>query len=177
MAYEARLSDYARGGVAGQAMVEGTPVKLVAGGLHGELPTLVPATAGETSNVFILLAAVDNFSRPTDARLYTANWYTQDNRYGSDYADPIKTTTVYETGMSTLWSPTIPSGALAVAKRGGTYAVPSGMFVDSANIRVPGAKIAVGTNVWTYTATETGAVGIVEEYNEVNQVLIFSLKH
>lgn len=178
MAYVARLSDLVRGGVAGANLQEGLAVRLTQSGLHADLPVFELANAGEVGNVFILFAAVDNFERPTDAGMYTANWYTTENRFdNASYTDPIETRTVYKVGMSVLWNPTIPEGALAQGHRGGTYAVPSGAFVDSVNIRVPGNKIAVGADgKWTYVATETTAVGYVEEFNTVNQVLIFTLK-
>jgi len=81
-------------------------------------------------------------------------------------------------GKSTLWNPTLVSGELALMMRGGTFAVPSGAYIMSANIRVPGNMIRVGTGgLWEYTATEAEAVGVTEEYSPVNDVLIFTLWH
>lgn len=179
MAYVSRLSDVVRGVVAGTNFQEGLAVRLTAATntLHGDLPVAQLATAGETTNVFVLMAAVDNFARPTRAVMYTASPSVKIDR-NSNYADPIRNLgDQYQVGMSVLWNPTVPSGALAQAHRGGTYAVPSGAFIDSADIRVAGNKIKVGTNGrWEYTAVETDAVGYVEEYNTDNAVLIFTLK-
>jgi hypothetical protein len=109
--------------------------------------------------------------------MYTAGYLAQIDP-NSGYADPIYTTTQYQVGKSTLWNPTLKSGELGLAHRGGTYAVPSGTFVDSAPIRVPGALIKVGAgNKWDVTTDNSVAVGMVEEYNTVNGVLIFSLWH
>lgn len=179
MAYVSRLSDVVRGVVAGGNFQEGLAIKLAAATntAHPDLPVAVLATAGEMTNVFVLMAAVDDFARPTRASMYTAPGTVQIDR-NSGYSDPIRNLgNQYEVGMSVLWNPTIPSGALAQAHRGGTYAVPSGAFVDSADIKVAGNKIKVGANgQWQYTATEDDAVGYVEEYNTQNAVLIFTLK-
>lgn len=177
MAYVSRLSDVVRGVVAGANMQEGLAVRLTQSGLLNELPVAELATAGETTNVFVLMAAVDDFPRPTPAGMYTAP-AVRKFPINSAYTEPLRTNEqTYEVGMSVLWNPTIPSGARALAHRGGTYAVPSGAFIDSANIRVPGNKVKVGTNGrWEYTAIETDAVGYVEEYNTQNEVLIFTLK-
>lgn len=178
MAYVSRLSDVVRGVVAGANFQEGLAVRLTAAGTaHTDLPTAQLATGGETANVFIIMAAVDNFARPTRASMYTAPSTVQIDR-NTGYSDPIRNLgDQYEVGMSVLWNPTIPSGALAQAHRGGTYAVPSGAFVDSVNIKVPGNKIKVGASGrWEYTSTESEAVGYTEEYNTDNAVLIFTLK-
>lgn len=177
MAYVSRLSDMVRGGVVGaDGLQEGTAVMLTQSGVRNELPVLMPATAASVGNVFILFAAVDNFARPTPEGMYTAPAFTTiDARANTGWSDPIETLTVYKVGKSVLWNPTLNSGELAQAHRGGTYAVPSGAFVDSADIRVPGNKIAVGANgQWTYTSG-ANAVGYVEEYNDTNSVLIFTL--
>lgn len=177
MAYVSRLSDVSRGVRLGGAFQEGLAVKLgAANALKPDLPTATLATAGETVNVFILIAAPDDFSRPTREAFYTANPSVVMDR-NSGYADPIRNLgNQYLVGMSTLWNPTLPSGVLATAQRGGTYAVPSGAFVDSANIRVPGNKIKVGASgKWEYTATESETVGYTEEYNSSLGVLVFTL--
>jgi len=108
--------------------------------------------------------------------MYTASNLAKIDPY-SGYADPIDTTTQYKVGKSTLWNPTLGSGELGLYMRGGTYAVPSGAFNDSATIRTPGTLIRVNGGKWDYTSTESQAVGIVEEYNTVNSVLVFTLWH
>jgi len=178
MAYEARLSDYVRGGVVVDAtMQEGVPVTITQSGARNALPGLTAASVGQVNNVGILFKGPDNFSRPTDARMYTASNLARLNP-GSGYGDPIDTTTVYHVGKSNLWNPTLVSGELGNMHRGGTYAVPAGTFTDGAPIRVPGAMIKVGSgNKWEVTATQADAVGMVEEYNTTNSVLIFTLWH
>src|SRR5688572_8539431 len=153
MAYVSRLSDVVRGGYASEDMQEGRAVRLTESGSfsgRNELPAFAPATAGTTTNVFCLMAAVDDFPRPTKKSMYTTTGLRFVN-YDEGYSDPIRNDgDVYQVGMSVLWNPTIPSGALALGHRGGTYAVPSGAYVESANIRVPGNMIAVGADGrWT----------------------------
>lgn len=176
MAYEARLSHYARGGVVVDASLqEGTPVTFTQSGVRNELPGITAATASMVNNVGILLKGPDQFPRPTDSRMYTVGKLSQIDP-STGYADPIYTTTQYNVGKSVLWNPTLVSGELALLKRGGTYAVPSGCFTDTAAIRVPGAMVKVGSGPkWEVTTSQSDAVGVTEEYNTVNGVLIFTL--
>jgi len=177
MAYQARLSDYVRGGRVDASYQEGIPVTFTQSGTVNDLPTITAATAAAVNNIGILFKGPDDFSRPTDSRMYTASRLaTLDPNSG--YGDPIYTTTQYNVGKSVLWNPTLVSGELGLLMRGGTYAVPSGTFNDSAAIRVPGAMIKVATGAkWDVTVSQTDAVGVVEEYNTVNGVLIFTLWH
>jgi hypothetical protein len=179
MAYQARLSDYVRGGVVVDAsLVEGSPVTITQSGVRNDLPNITAATAGMVNNVGILFVGPDNFSRPTDARMYTIGALAQIDP-STGYHDPINTgITTYNVGKSTLWNPTLTSGELGLVMRGGTYAVLPAQFTDSAGIRVPGAMIKVGTGPkWEVTSSQADAVGMVEEFNTVNGVLIFSLWH
>lgn len=177
MAYVARLSDYVRGGVVASNMQEGLAVVVAASGQRNELPNLAQAPASSVHNVFILFKNPDDFARPTDAAMYTAPGVRVVN-LNLGFQEPIKTSTVYNVGKSVLWNPTLVSGELGQAHRGGTYAVPAGTFVDVTAIKVPGSLIAVGANgQWITTTDKTIAVGMVEEYNTVNEVLIFSLWH
>jgi|SwirhirootsSR3_FD_contig_71_66523_length_1563_multi_3_in_0_out_0_2 hypothetical protein len=179
MAYQARLSDYVRGGVVVDAsLTEGTPVTFTQSGVRNELPNITAATAGMVNNVGILMVGPDQFPRPTDARMYTVGRLSQIDP-STGYHDPINSNiTTYNVGKSVLWNPTVASGELALVMRGGSYAVLSGQFTDSAAIRVPGAMIKVGTGPkWEVTTSQTDAVGVVEEYNTVNGVLIFTLWH
>jgi len=177
MAYTARLSDYVRGGRMGQDLQEGVPVTFTQSGTVNDLPTLIAASVGMVNNCGILLKGPDDFPRPTDSRMYTASRLAQFDP-STGYGDPVYTTTQYQVGKSTLWNPTLVSGELGLLARGGSYAVPSGAFIDTAAIRVPGAMIKVGAGPkWEVTSSQTDAVGAVEEYNTVNGVLIFSLWH
>lgn len=177
MAYVARLSDFVRGGVLAESLQEGVPVIMVQSGVRNELPILTKAPENAVNRVGILFCPPDDFARPTDSRLYTASRLAQISPQ-SGYSDPVFTKTMYDVGKSVLWNPTLTSGELGQFHRGGTYAVPSGTFVDSANIKSPGNMIKVGsTNKWEYTATEAEAVGITEEYNYTLGVLVLTLWH
>jgi len=179
MAYVARLADYVRGGVVGESMQEGTAVKLTTSGagVHGELPVFMKASQNNVNTIGIVFKSPDDFARPTLEGLYTAPARVTFNQ-NSGFSDPVRTETNYLVGKSTLWNPTLVSGELALMMRGGTFAVPSGAYIMSANIRVPGNMIRVGTGgLWEYTATEAEAVGVTEEYSPVNDVLIFTLWH
>lgn len=181
MAYIARLPDYSRGGVAGETMLEGLAVKVTTSGIgvRNELPVLMKASANQVNNIGIVMVPPDDFSRPTNSLLYTAtNKIVQHPNAATGWSDPVGTRTLYEVGKSTLWNPTLASGELALVMRGGSFAVPSGAFIMSANIRIPGNMIRVGSGgLWEYTATEAEAVGMTEEFNAVNQVLVFTLWH
>lgn len=179
MAYQARLSDYVRGGVVIDAtLLEGTPVTFTQSGSRNELPGITAASVGMVNNVGILFVGPDDFARPTDARMYTVGNLAQIDP-STGYHDPIQTgITTYNVGKSVLWNPTLVSGELGLVMRGGTYAVLPDSFIDSAGIRVPGAMIKVGAGPkWQVTTSQTDAVGVVEEWNAVNGVLIFTLWH
>lgn len=176
MAYTARLSDYVRGGILGQSLQEGLAVTFTQSGTVNELPIIIGASTGMVNNVGILLKGPDDFPRPTDSRMYTASRLaTIDPNTG--FGDPVNTLTTYNVGKSTLWNPTLVSGEQGLLARGGTYAVPSGTFVDSAGIKVPGAMIKVTGNKWDVTTSQTDAIGVTEEYNYTNGMLLFTLWH
>lgn len=179
MAYIARLPDYARGGVVGEAMTEGMAVKMTTSGtgVRNELPVLMKASQNNVNTIGIVIVPPDNFARPTISTMYTAgNRQTLNPNTG--YGDPVHAWTLYNVGKSTLWNPTLASGELGIMMRGGTFAVPSGCYIMSANIQIPGSMVRVGTGaLWEYTATEAEAVGVVEEFSAANQVLVFTLWH
>jgi hypothetical protein len=178
MAYVSRLADYVRGGVVGESILEGLAVVLTTSGagLHGELPVLLKASQNQVGNIGILIKGPDDFTRPTLEGMYTAP-SVQVQNWNQGFTTPVRTEVSYQVGKSVLWSPTLVSGELGLFMRGGTFAVPSGAYIMSANIRVPGNMIRVGTGgLWEYTATESQAVGYVEEYQPALDVLIFTLR-
>ena len=176
MAYVSRLADYVRGGIVGANMQEGVAVILTVSGTRNELPVLMPASQNQVGNIGILFKGPDDFPRPTLDSMYTAPGVQVVN-WNSGYNVPVRTETTYQVGKSVLWNPTLVSGEQGLFMRGGTFAVPSGSFIDSANIRVPGNMIRVGSGgLWEYTATEAQSVGFVEEYNDAQGVLIFTLR-
>ncbi len=175
MAYVSRLADYAKGGVVGETMLEGVAVKMTTSGVHNDLPVFMKASQNQTKNVGIVIKSPDDFSRPTLEDMYTAPGLRVVN-WNQGFQQPVRTETTYLVGKSVLWNPTLVSGELAVMMRGGTFAVPSGVYIMSANIRVPGNMIRVGTGgLWEYTATEAESIGYVEEYQPALDVLIFTL--
>lgn len=179
MAYVSRLSDVVRGGVMGADIQEGRAVSIGQSGIRAELPVLTLAATNEVNNVFCLMAAVDNFDRPTPAGMYTAPALRIRPNLANETWDESGTTAVtyYNVGKSVLRNPTLVSGEVAQAHRGGTYAVPAGAFIDTAGIRVPGALVRVGASgMWEVTSTASQAVGYVEEYQSLNGHLIFTLK-
>lgn len=178
MAYVSRLSDVVKPTVVGESIQEGKAVKIVTSGLgvHNELGVAMLADASTVMNVYCLMTPPDQFDRPTPAGMYTAGWRAS-LPFTTGYGDPIESRTFYKVGRSVLWNPTLVSGELGQAHRGGTYAVPSGAYIESANIRIPGSMIRVGTSGrWEYTATESEAVGTVDEFNGTNHVLVFTLR-
>lgn len=176
MAYVSRLADYVRGGVVGESMQEGVAVKLTTSGVHNDLPVLMKASQNQTRNVGIVIKGPDDFSRPTLEGMYTASPLQVIN-WNTGFGTPVRTETNYLVGKSVLWNPTLVSGELALMMRGGTFAVPSGAYIMSDNIRIPGNMIRVGTGgLWEYTATESQSIGFVEEYNPTLDVLIFTLQ-
>jgi hypothetical protein len=175
MAYVSRLADYVRGGVVGESIIEGQAVKMTTSGVRADLPVLMKASQNQTKNIGILIKGPDDFARPTLEGMYTAPAQVTQN-WNTGFTTPVRTETSYLVGKSVLWNPTLVSGELGLMMRGGTFAVPSGVYIMSANIRVPGNMIRVGTGgLWEYTATESEAVGFVEEYQPALDVLIFTL--
>lgn len=173
MAYTARLSEKVLPVKAGADIVEGSPVVLGEAGTDG-LPVITVAAENATTGVYVVMAAPDDFGRPVDSVWYTAGT-TGELDYFTGYTDPSRTRTSYAVGLSAMWSPTVPSGARAQAHKGGTYAVPSGRFVDVANVRVAGNLLKINSDgKWEYTAS-ANAVAEVEEYNSTNGCLVFNL--
>lgn len=168
-----------RGGVLVDATAqEGIAVTFTQSGSHNDLPSVTAASTGMVANVGILIKGPDQFARPTDSRMYTTTQLLQIDP-GSGYGDPVYTVTTYNVGKSTLWNPTLSSGEIVNVHRGGSYAVPSGAYVSSAAIKVPGAMVKVGATggKWDVTSSQTDAVGMVDEFNTLNGVLIFTLWH
>ena len=102
MAYQARLSDYVRGGVVVDATLqEGVPVVLTTSGARNELPGITAAGTNQVNQIGILFKNPDDFPRPTDARMYTASNLAQIDPQ-SGFGDPVYTTTQYQVGKSVL---------------------------------------------------------------------------
>lgn len=172
MAHTARLSDVVIPAEVMETVREGLAVQVSGTGNHN-LPALTLAASGAVRNVYIAFVPPDQFARPTEDTMYTAPWF---NQRSDTYNLPITSRTVYEVGKSTLRDPSMASGELCQAHRGGTYSVPSGTYVNSATIRTPGTRLKVSTGgLWAATTSDADAVGIVESYDAINDVLIFTL--
>jgi len=178
MAYVSRLAQYARGAVAVSAIVEGTAVTFTQSGALNELPNVAVASTNAVKNVFVAMVPPDDFARPTIAGMYTAGRLVKlpSPENITDWRQPIESGVYYNQGKSTLENPTMQSGERVLLLRGVTVAVPSGTFIDSSAIKVPGSYVRVGVSgLWETTATESQACGVVEEYQTLNGHLIFTL--
>lgn len=178
MAFVSKLSDNVRPGVVGETLQEGRAVQATQSGVRNELTVWMTATANATKNVYCLMATPDRFQRPTLAGMYTAPMLTQLPQANNinNWQLPMESGVYYLKGKSTFENPTLTSGELGQGHRGGTYAVPSGAFIDSVGIKVPGALVRVGVSgMWQVTTNEAEAVGIVEEYQTLNGHLYFTL--
>ncbi len=170
MAQVSRLSDVVKGAIihAAAGLQEGLAVKLTQSGVINGVQQDLPIASGASTNdinVYVVMAAPDNFPRPVDSRQYRAAWYNQVGRTDGSFSDPLETVTRYNIGLSNLYNPVIPSGALAQCHRGGTYKLQNTSFISSAGIKVPGAMIRVGDgSKWEVTSTVAQAVGEVDNY-------------
>lgn len=176
-------------GVVTQAdVVEGRFVVLTTNAFTGDfinvdddLPGVkVPATAEEATRAkYCVTWAVDNRSAPI-INYSTTPWDTRNGWGGNTPAGPLTGVTMYLTHPGNQESLTIPSGQKALAFTDCTVTLPSGQYVDSAEIRVPGAAIVISNtaNHTTdagkprYTATNAvGVIGETKEYNSSNGAL------
>lgn len=168
MAHVAIGSPFVLQGVAGQDIGEGLAVVQSASGIRGDVPTAMLAASGTTTGVYLAILPPDRFPRPTRQGFFTAPYYRvgdPDPRDATETQFAVESDTWYNIGPSLRENPTIPSGWLLQLHRGGVYTVPSGRFVESVNIRVPGAGIMVGANgKWQYTASNP--IGEVKLYRD-----------
>lgn len=166
MAHEARLALLVRPAVAGVTIREGQLIRLTASGLKDDLPTALLATSGIRLNVYVAMAAPDNFARPTPGAMYragrTGTFYENGN-----WQDFQETDTFYYQGLSTYAEPTLVSGYLVRACRDGIFTVPSGVTTDNASLRTVGNLVKVAddnTGRWDYTADESVAIAKVVDW-------------
>jgi len=165
------------GGVTQDDIVEGRFVYLMDNkvgtidfGSWADLPGFnIPQTADEAARAhFVITWPVDNrqlpFYQPYPAFAYAL-------RQGFDQAanSPFNAK-VYTTYPGNMNNETIPSGTLALAFTDGVFTIPSGQFVYSADIIVPGAAIVIeytGADAGKpkYSATsQWGVVGYTEKF-------------
>lgn len=135
-----------------EAIPEGRMVAMAASsethdfGSREELPGVkLPDTQAEAARAHYVVAfAVDNTKPPIYEPMPAFSWAL---REGWDQAANVPfSATVHMTQPSMTIGRTIPSGSLALAFGPGVYTVPSGSFVYSAGIIVPGAWLEVAND-------------------------------
>ena len=148
------------GGVVQEDTVEGRFVIMVANTMGGlfmntdaDLPGLrVPATDEEAKRAkYMLMWPVDNRQSPL-VMSYPSTTFAFRGGFGvAGQQGPI-TPTMWLTHPGNQEGTTIPSGYKGLAYTDGTFTLPSGAYIDSPDIRVPGAALIVAN-----TATDTAA--------------------
>ena len=171
-------------GVVAQAdVVEGRFVVLVANALGGlfmnvdsDLPgARVPATAEEAKRAkFCVTFAPDNREAPIID--YPSTVFDFRGGWVNSPSGPLTGVKMWLTHPGNQEGQTIPSGYHALAYTEGTFTLPSGGYVDSAEIKVPGAAIIVADTSSDsagdagkpkYTATfAAGVIGFTEDYDD-----------
>lgn len=133
----------------------------------------VPATAEEAKRAkFVLAWAVDNRESPLVN--YPSTAFDFRGGFVNSTQGPLSLT-MWLTHPGNQEGTTIPSGYKALAYTEGTFTFPSGAFVDSAQIKVPGAAIIVADTASDgageagkpkYTASmAAGVIGFTESYD------------
>lgn len=172
-------------GVIPQAdVVEGRFVVLTTNAMTGDfvnvdddLPgAVVPATAElATRAKYCITFAVDN--RPTPIVDHTTTPWSTRGGWGTNpwTQGPLTGLTMYLTHPGNQESQTIPSGYKSLAFTDGTFTIPSGQYIDNANLHVPGAAVIVANTAEDgagsagmpkYQATvDARVIGYVYEYN------------
>lgn len=170
--------------------VEGRLVVLVANAMGGafinvdaDLPgARVPATAEEAKRAkFVLTWAVDN--RVSPIVNYDSLRTNFDFRGGfvNSQRGPLTGLTMWLTHPGNQDGTTIPSGYKALGYTEGTFTFPSGAYIYSAGIIVPGAAIIVADTASDgageagkpkFTATmAAGVIGFTEDYDAASNRL------
>lgn len=163
-------------GVASITIMEGRAVTLTASGVREDLPNVTYASANQQHGVFIAFFPPDNFPRPTYEDLYSVpSTRVYDLTDSNLYGDPTFYKKQYLVPRSMWAEPVAYSGEL-VALHHGRIGVTANCFVDSANIRTPGARVAVGASgLLTYTSTDSHTIATVERYAPDTGVLYISM--
>ena len=166
-----RFEDVA-GAVAQADIVEGRFVILTANtvsenfGSKEDLPGVkIPSTAEEATRAkYVATFAVDNRPTPIYQPAPSMDFAL---RGGFDQAANLPfATTVYLTHPGNQEGMTIPSGASCLGFTNGTFTLPSGAYIYSADVIVPGAALVVeysGADAGKPKQTTTNAVGVIGE--------------
>jgi hypothetical protein len=163
-------------GVAATTIMEGRAVTLTASGVRNDLPNVTYAAANQQHGVFIAFFPPDNFPRPTYEDLYSVpSTRVYDLTDASLYGDPTFYKKQYLVPRSMWAEPVAYSGEL-VALHHGRIGITASCFVNEADIRVPGARVAVGASgLLVHTTNNSYAIGIVERYAPDTGVLYISM--
>jgi hypothetical protein len=163
---------FSRQGVASTTIVEGRAVVVGASGVREDLPNVSYAPANTRYGVFIAFFPPDNFPRPTPDYMYTLPAQTNYNlNDGTIYGAPIWNYLQYLVPRSMWREPSAYSGELVALHRG-KIGITDGCFVNSADIRIPGARVAVGASgLITYTTNDSYAIATVERYQPDTNML------
>ena len=149
----------------------------------GDLPgARLPAIEAEAVEAkYVAVFAQD--SRPTPLFQNLPNYSFQLRGgwgSGSDNASPLASQTVYLAHPNSMVGQSIPSGDRLALHAGGTYTVPSGAYVHSASLEVPGATLeALNTaddgagSAGKLRQDNDGTIAVVERYNSANGELTF----
>jgi hypothetical protein len=172
------------GGVVQADTVEGRFVILVANAINGtfmnvddDIPGLkVPSTAEEAKRAkYMLLWAVDNRKAPL-VMSYPSTTFDFRGGFVNSPSGPVSQT-LWLTHPGNQEGTTIPSGYKALGYTDGTFTLASGEYIDSADIRVPGAALVVeysgadaGKPKYTATAAE-GKIGVTELFDSTTNRL------
>jgi hypothetical protein len=176
-------------GVVAQAdIVEGRFVVLTSNSFGGsfmntdtDLPgAKVPATAEEAKRAkFCITFAVDNREVPIVD--YPATEFDFRGGWVNSPAGPLTGLKMWLTHPGNQEGQTIPSGYKALAYTEGTFTIPSGAYVYSSNIIVPGAALIVADTASDgageagkpkYTASmAAGVIGFTEAYDSATGAL------
>ena len=161
-----------RQGVAASTIMEGRAGGVGASGVRNDLPNVTYASANVRYGVFIAFFPPDSFPRPTYADWYTApGTQSYDLNTGSLYGDPVLEKKMYLVPRSMWREPLIYSGEL-VALHNGKIGVTANCFISSADIKVPGAGVAVGVSgMLTYTTNDSYKIGTVDRYQPDTDML------
>jgi hypothetical protein len=176
--------DQVIGGITQADTVEGRFVIMVANAMTGtfininsDLPGLrVPATAEEAKRAkFVLAFAVDNRQSPIVNYPTAPTFDTRGGWGGNTTHGPLTGLTMWLTHPENQEGNTVVSGLKALGYTEGTFTFPSGEYVDSAAIKVPGCAIMVADTASdgagsagkpkAQTSLAVGAIGFTETFD------------
>jgi len=178
-----QIGDIIIGAVAMDNIVEGRFVVLASHSLskdygsQSDLPgARLPVNSTEASRAkYITKFEQDNRSLP----IYQPNpAYSFALRYGFDQAENAPfSADVYITHPGVQVGRTIPSGSNLALHGEGIYTIPSGAWISSANLKVPGATFTIAnraddtTNAGKVKTSASNVIGEVVRYNASNDDL------